>query len=1059
MTKSLEILAQNRDALLLAEVAAWLHMLGKYHKEFVEGSHSLDIEIPGDLTDNFPRLDKLLRSNWLGSFWKSVPISELKTDNLSIYDLIQYHRDRKVRNHQSGFLKLLFDAHGRGSGIDKGILKKDSYDKQDSKGDYREVHLASAFGYESSAIDLSELENKKYQLYQFIDQQLRSLENSLNVNRSWGDNNWQQWRKPFVARLESEFKTTCGDTRRPINDVSLWDQTASTVAFFKAELAEVLLTKWKDPFDQNGKFKYRTLRIAVDSTSFLAQSCRVGDILSRKRILTKAFDRIKFLVEIKYPLGLKVYSDTNSIIFLVPDISDLLELKDAQNKKLFQLLEMEFYGGGLFDGEITLSISLSKVGSRNVFFLGRQIANSIKPLSPTASFLKEAWKVAEDKCSICQVRPQGYGADLIEDYKNNESYYKDKAQKRKICCVCMNRLQGRSEHWATNELNKTIWVDEVADTNGRVALIAGKFDLKHWLNGELISTFRNPKADCGINFTQLVQDLSEEPNTELKDLKEYKKIAETHAETIQGLKDFLIKDEDLGEPEFSFIPDDKKLALAVWRKPPSYARIRRVWETTQDFWKESVKGKLKNIISTIGPRLVITGNFRQDNLGDYHAYDVELIKGVETSFVYDKNNTRFINVSNLRYLAKRLNLQGDKEELTDEKAAQKIEEFITREFTEKGMPLVLFEELTQSGKQVKAATIEQCKATIEKQHNYLPVISIATDPVQFIILIPADKAIDLVSYIKTEYETQFSKVMNRLPLHLNIVFFNRKQPIYVALDAARRMLDRKSKHDELWEVQSISEADAKELCAHSNGRLKGRCKRIMLKRLDNRLNKTCNIFVSYGLGDPNKIDAWHPYFFAEAEALGEKALSQRDHYFSSPFSDGDGYKVKDLVHVIDLKAGDEIYYTPSTFDFEFLDVTARRFELFYDEESGMRLPKAHETYSTRPFLLEDLGNIQKLWKLVAEDEKTAITTTQLKQITELIETKRQDWQVNEPGNGTLRRFAEQVFQRSFGKKWDKISDTDKEHLISWATLGRWKDLIELQMQILKKKPKKAGNSG
>ena len=157
-----------------------------------------------------------------------------------------------------------------------------------------------------------------------------------------------------------------------------------------------------------------------------------------------------------------------------------------------------------------------------------------------------------------------------------------------------------------------------------------------------------------------------------------------------------------------------------------------------------------------------------------------------------------------------------------------------------------------------------------------------------------------------------------------------------------------------------------------------------------------------------------------------------------------------LVHVKEIEVGDEVCYAPSTLDFEFLDVTARRFELSYDEASGMRLPKADELYSTRPFLLEDLDIIQQLWKLVAEDESTAITTTQLRQITEAIETKRQDWQITEPDNDTLRRFVEQTFQRAFGKRWNKIPGDQREHLILWATSGRWRDIIELEMQILKK---------
>jgi len=33
---NLETLKKNRDALLLAEVGVWLHMLGKYHENFLK---------------------------------------------------------------------------------------------------------------------------------------------------------------------------------------------------------------------------------------------------------------------------------------------------------------------------------------------------------------------------------------------------------------------------------------------------------------------------------------------------------------------------------------------------------------------------------------------------------------------------------------------------------------------------------------------------------------------------------------------------------------------------------------------------------------------------------------------------------------------------------------------------------------------------------------------------------------------------------------------------------------------------------------------------------------
>ena len=45
MVKSLKILEDNKDALLLAEIGCWMHMVGKFHKDFLEGDFDLDTQI------------------------------------------------------------------------------------------------------------------------------------------------------------------------------------------------------------------------------------------------------------------------------------------------------------------------------------------------------------------------------------------------------------------------------------------------------------------------------------------------------------------------------------------------------------------------------------------------------------------------------------------------------------------------------------------------------------------------------------------------------------------------------------------------------------------------------------------------------------------------------------------------------------------------------------------------------------------------------------------------------------------------------------------------------
>jgi len=86
------------------------------------------------------------------------------------------------------------------------------------------------------------------------------------------------------------------------------------------------------------------------------------------------------------------------------------------------------------------------------------------------------------------------------------------------------------------------------------------------------------------------------------------------------------------------------------------------------------------------------------------------------------------------------------------------------------------------------------------------------------------------------------------------------------------------------------------------------------------------------------------------------------------------------VHVKDLKQGDVVHITSSTFDFLWLDTAARRFEIAYDE-NGRRPVRP-----TRPFYLEDLDRLERVWEAFSK-----LSRTQLKQTLQTIETARERW--------------------------------------------------------------------
>lgn len=1021
MDSNLETLKENRDVLLLAEVGAWLHMLGKYDEKFLEEPNSKDrksYNYRKFYNNIYNELKMVLVDHWPQKLLKIDELQQLRNAPESLSQFMSKH-GRDIKPGSAKILKILADSHGRGSGTEKGVLKDEVYDEQNEK-----VNLATAFGYESDVIDLNQLSVRKNQLYKFLESELTFLKNKLSSNSL--NFEWSKWRLRFIERLKDDFFTTCGDTRRPVNDITLWDQTAATIAFFKAEAAEMLLNdqEHSSDIDESNQFKYRVLRVELDGMSFIGQSSRIGDILAREKLIKNAFNNVKDLIEVEYPLGFEIYRDVNSILFLTCNIN-VLKYKDGQ-KTLKQLIKEKF--DEIFKGEVNPDISLSH-GSRNVFFIGSTIKKPIKTLSPTVSYLKKCWDKVEDKCSICQIRPQGYGIS------NNS----EKAKDREMCHICMDRLRGRSEDWIKKH-NKTIWIDEIADTNGRVALIAGKFDLKHWQNGNLISTFRNPKTDCKTTFSKIVNELDVDHETTLEKLFELKKIVKSkvieNTEDINGLNDFLVKTEDLGNEQFSSIPFNEKLALAVWRKPPSFARLRRIWETTDNFWN-SINKDLKDIVGTIETRLILSGNLKLNKYPEkYYAYDLELKDGVKASFVYDGEN--FISAFNLFYIARQLDIPP---ETPKNEIVERLKNFIENQGS-----ITVYEDIMGGEKEKKVFLITQCKVTIEK-HNYTPAIPILIDPEQFMVLVPADKALKVVNKIRSEYEIQFSKVINRLPLHMNMIFFNRKQPLYASIDAVRRMLTRESDYNALWEVKAVDEMDAKDICLHSMGKLTNKCKKITLKRNDNKLNDECTFFVSYGLGDPHKEDIWHPYFFAEEKAWGTPEFKERAYYFSAPFPKSvsdDNYEMKDLVYVKDLEIGDKVYFTPSTLDFEFLDVTTRRYDLVY--ESNERLPKSGE-WATRPFLIDDLTVINDVW-----DDFSKLTLSQIYQFIEFLDNWRQKWHITQSGDEIFEKFAIYTLKSVFGNKWAVLPEKNKKQLIAVTLDGRIFDILELQLKILKRKP-------
>lgn len=1011
---SLQVLANNRDALLLAEVAAWLHMLGKFHEDFLNGQYGLATQIPQDAVKNFPQLSKLLQDTWTGKIWAQIGVQEFQAENLSIASLIEQHQNP---NAPTGFERLMQDAHGRGSVSEKGVLER-FFSAQ--KGN---VHLSTAFGYESAPFDLKWIQNTRQDFYRWLEEQLAHLKNK-QAQVDWG-----RFRLVFLKKIRELYPNTVAETRRPVNDITLFDQTFASVAVFKAALAQNIWGGWKEPRQTNvaDKYHWRILRVGMDGLQFWGTSSKLTDVLGRKAALEKALNRVQQILEEEYPMGTEMYRDENGSLFIVPDIPDLL---DAQLKGSPLQTHLQEISRNELEEESLFTLTLSDK-TRNMLSFGKLISAELPPFSSNPQAVLSMWqtqKETTDICPVCGIRPQGY--DGVGKPFNQ------KALNRNVCGICERRRVDRSANWAKN-LKTTIWTNEVADENGRLALIVGTFGLERWLTGEALSSVmsfepsrrtltdsKRNDAKYDFDYDKFLKEIEQalqfsgQPNNQVPLLNNlllsYQRVGRTFSETY----DFYVSDTDLSQPQ----REAHLFALSLMRQQPSPARLRRVWETTRCFWQTVLEEKDEQgnpILAPAGKRLeLIPRNHRELDLGHFHSYEL-VVNNLRISVMWDSTNRRFIVCENLVYFAR------------PERLGRSLKDYLQpgKEFT--------LEEPAGYGARNNVLGTITIERVSELPDEYLPAISILAEPRSFMMIVPADKSLDIVRFIGEKYEKEMGRVRDRLPLHLGCIYAHRRTPVRAVLDAGRAMLGHQTSSEQ-WRVKSVNrraqtDADKLELELERNGC----CIHWLMPLL---------------MGDRTTEDRWYPYLFLDTGGDDSKAdqPNRRAVKVSRPI--GDKKQVDCwIVHAADLRPGETIYLWPSTFDFEFLDTTARRFEIYYDQNG--RRPRR-----TRPFYLEDLSRLEQTWQTFSKLPKTQqtfskFTKTQMKQILQTIETTRERWFGRDEGrisatDPTFRQFVADTLANARWN-WKDIPEEQSKQLVESAVRGELTDLAELHMEILK----------
>jgi len=431
----------------------------------------------------------------------------------------------------------------------------------------------------------------------------------------------QQWLEDMGRWLAQGL----ADTRRPQNDVSLWDWGYTVATLTKAMAAWLFRNKPLTlDFTKRDWLAWRPLRINLDILGIYQRSTTIPDLLGIRRELDKAFDKVQTLLEETYALANCFYRDETGVYYLLPDF-DLDEELRQEIKECFPLdLQPQIHLEGRVTGaELDSRGDQYREAAARLVARPRQEALKMReaPIRYDHNLYPWEQEWTSDRprnaeiCPVCGLRPVGYPCEGSEAEKNFdlESWATTKkARERNVCRVCLSRRGRRSQEWAKQGMSDTIWTSEVADDNGRLALVVGRLGLEGWLDGSLFSTI-------------------------------------------------MIK------------PD--------LPKAPSPARLYRVAESGRRFWQQVQKEIAPKVVGQRSHRLAIYPDpkmlpYLQENLGSYHAYELNW-NGLSLEVVWDAPQNschrRFVTIENLDYFANRHRLpEAWPDELTNARCRLKI---------------------------------------------------------------------------------------------------------------------------------------------------------------------------------------------------------------------------------------------------------------------------------------------------------------------------------------------------------------------------------------------------